>query len=648
MSEGKDRIRQISWGEVFSFTHIFKSFRMARQPSKLLLALAAITVIFVAGHVLDGIWSMFDNTVRDGDVMAYIATPGPQYNEQLEKWEEGKLEAAARIKASWKNEAHDLRRFANRGLGGTSLQAVFRTKVNDSNTKEDKDLEGGYKPASASDILAKAKGKKSWSQLLDEAADSRDEAIDRVYNLLPASRDAKAKEIDKEEDEDKQAKDYKALDDAFAKGTLAIAQGRLAFEREALQVRGRTIFESFIAHESNCLGEAITAVRKGNFLTGLDEYQGILDGKAIQPVAIAAPRIPAGRAPAEPRGFVFWVLMAGHGLIWLVCRHWLFAIVFLAITLAAWAFFVGAIYRMAAVHAAREEMLSIAQALKFSREKFMHLFLAPLLPLGIIFVAGVLLFVGGAIANLWGIGALVVAILLPVALIIGTVAAFMLIGLIAGMALMYPTIAVEGSETFDALNRSVSYPFERPWRTGLYAMVALLHGTVCYLFIRGMALLTLTITHAFIKTGIFSGGQTLATNADRLDLVWPAPTFANLHPPCSWAAMGPIESASAVVISIWVYLVIGLVAAVLLSYWVCSTTIIYYLLRRKVDATDLDDVYVGEIEDAFVEPETPADETPAAEVPTEAKSADIAESADNAEPPAEDTGEAEGKTPPQQ
>ena len=136
MSEGKDRIRQISWGEVFSFTHIFKSFRMARQPSKLLLALAAITVIFVAGHVLDGIWSMFDNTVRDGDVMAYIQTPGPQYDEQLENWEEGKLEAAARIKARWKNEAHDLRQFANRGLGGTSLH-MTDSPANDTGTQSD-------------------------------------------------------------------------------------------------------------------------------------------------------------------------------------------------------------------------------------------------------------------------------------------------------------------------------------------------------------------------------------------------------------------------------------------------------------------------------------------------------------------------------
>ena len=41
MTDEQHELRRINWTEVFSFTHIFKSFKMAIHPSKLGLALAA-------------------------------------------------------------------------------------------------------------------------------------------------------------------------------------------------------------------------------------------------------------------------------------------------------------------------------------------------------------------------------------------------------------------------------------------------------------------------------------------------------------------------------------------------------------------------------------------------------------------------------
>jgi hypothetical protein len=67
---------------------------------------------------------------------------------------------------------------------------------------------------------------------------------------------------------------------------------------------------------------------------------------------------------------------------------------------------------------------------------------------------------------------------------------------------------------------------------------------------------------------------------------------------------------------VWVAIVVGLVAAYMLTYFASSTTAIYYILRRRVDATDLDDVYVEEEED--LAPSVPAEE-PAAEEPVEKK-----------------------------
>ncbi|MBL7222157.1 MAG: hypothetical protein ISS69_18755, partial [Phycisphaerae bacterium] len=56
MSNGKNQINTINWTAVFSFSHIFKSFRIAIHPSKILLGLAAVMAIYFSGRVLDGIW----------------------------------------------------------------------------------------------------------------------------------------------------------------------------------------------------------------------------------------------------------------------------------------------------------------------------------------------------------------------------------------------------------------------------------------------------------------------------------------------------------------------------------------------------------------------------------------------------------------
>ncbi|NLF33273.1 MAG: hypothetical protein GX591_20600, partial [Planctomycetes bacterium] len=72
------------------------------------------------------------------------------------------------------------------------------------------------------------------------------------------------------------------------------------------------------------------------------------------------------------------------------------------------------------------------------------------------------------------------------------------------------------------------------------------------------------------------------------------------------------------IIRAWVYVVVGFVAAFVLSFAVSAFTNIYYLLRRKVDATDLDDVYVEEAgEDYDTFEAEPAEEQPAEQAPSE-------------------------------
>ena len=56
MAEEKQELRGIDWQETFSFTHVFRSFRLAIHPSKLVLAFAGLALCVIAGLVLDGLW----------------------------------------------------------------------------------------------------------------------------------------------------------------------------------------------------------------------------------------------------------------------------------------------------------------------------------------------------------------------------------------------------------------------------------------------------------------------------------------------------------------------------------------------------------------------------------------------------------------
>jgi hypothetical protein len=235
--------------------------------------------------------------------------------------------------------------------------------------------------------------------------------------------------------------------------------------------------------------------------------------------------------------------------------------------------------------------------------------MAPLIPLAVIFILGGLLIVGGLLGNLWGFGAILVGLLFLLAMLLGLAIAFLVVGLVTGAALMYPTIAVEGSDSFDAISRSFSYVFAKPWRAGLYAVVAVVYGVICYLFVRAFAYVALLATHWFAKIGIWAGGARLGA-ADKMDVMWPTPSFGDFHPPLPWEAMSTSESIGAFLIGMWVYLIAALVLAFALSYCASATTVIYYLLRRKVDATDLDDVYVEQTEEEFppAEGEPPAEQ----------------------------------------
>jgi hypothetical protein len=169
---------------------------------------------------------------------------------------------------------------------------------------------------------------------------------------------------------------------------------------------------------------------------------------------------------------------------------------------------------------------------------------------------------------------------------------------------MYPTIAVEGSDSFDAISRSFSYVYARPWRMLFYTLVAIVYGAICYLFVRLFLAIMLTLTHHFVGAGMF---KDIAGNVpiDLWNTMWPAPGASRLPYNIDTLSLGGAQALGAFLTALWVYLAIGLLGAFAISFYFSANTIIYYLMRREVDATELDDVYLEQSDEDFAEPVPP-------------------------------------------
>ena len=162
----------------------------------------------------------------------------------------------------------------------------------------------------------------------------------------------------------------------------------------------------------------------------------------------------------------------------------------------------------------------------------------------------------------------------PLALLGGLLMAILLLGLLFGWPLMWATISAEGTDSFDALSRSYAYVFQRPLHYLFYAVVATLFGLLGWLLVSNFAAGVVAVTYWAASWGY--GGNPAALVASGCE---------------------GIGSVGIALIRIWVAVVKLLAVGFLFSYFWTASTAIYFLLRRDVDATEMDEVFLEEEEE---------------------------------------------------
>ncbi|RME39110.1 MAG: hypothetical protein D6788_06125 [Planctomycetota bacterium] len=300
-----------------------------------------------------------------------------------------------------------------------------------------------------------------------------------------------------------------------------------------------------------------------------------------------------------------------YGVWWMVASHPLYSLVFGAGLLLLWSYAGGAICRLAAVQFARDEKQTAGTALRYARDKLVGGFLmAPCIPLILMGVTALALVLGGMVLRIPILGDLIGALAFPLALVGGFILAMLVVGVFVGGSLFWPCVAVEGSDAFDAFSRGLSYPFSKPWKWILYVILTVVYAAVCWLFVNLFTFLMLKLTRVFVSFGTSPFGWWPRGDAEhpvsKLALLWPLGGPNNLYRPPDWSQLAWYEDFSAVLIGCFVLLVIGLMWSFLASFYFSGSTVIYCLLRRDVDGTDLEEVHLDEEESESTD-EAPSD-----------------------------------------
>ena len=620
-------LKGIDWLSTFPFTHLFRTFRLAIHPSKLLLALGAVLICYFGGRFLD-LFSphavvmnqpIYRMNMPADEIQHYIDGPTTA---EFYRWREEARKQDDRMLAELLVQYIDEKPSQAKQLvsEGEALEKLWDA-LNTRRAKTQKLLQERFEKSekiikkrceearkSAKDKSIVDEEEKKTLKELNQAAEflrlsiSNSSQVASLVLKLDPAKTVEQVVLPSPEAAD-QAKDRSEVmaDRQDLLSVIALAD---SYE-QAKARQGVGVFQAALSYGILMFNSAVESVLEAKLFFN-EDFKGFSAASAT---------------PAP--GLVKTLGLTAAGLGWFVRVHWLYFAIYSLFCLLVWSIAGGAICRIAALHATRDEKIPLKEAVAFATRKFSYLFSAPLMPVLFVlgcFVAIFAITLPGAIPY---VGELFAGPLFILVLAISFVIALIAVGAVGGLGLMYPTIAVEGSDAFDAFSRSYSYVYARPWRTLFYTLVAAIYGTLCFVFVK--LFVSLVFTAASAIGGVMMNLDTSsAAPLGKLSAMWFSPSFRGPFFGRFFVFdLGATEDFGSFFIALWVFLIVGLVIAFAISFFFSGYTLIYLLLRQRVDATELDEVYVEEFEPeisfgapaagpASTEPTKPAEPTPPA------------------------------------
>lgn len=272
--------------------------------------------------------------------------------------------------------------------------------------------------------------------------------------------------------------------------------------------------------------------------------------------------------------------------------------------LAIWSLAGGAITRVASLDYARGSGIGYGDSLRYSTSKFWSYYWAPVAPtLGALFFV-LLNGIAGLLGKIKFLEILVV-LSFPIILMFSFLTLFVVVIGVIGCWLMIPTISADGSDAFDSMSRAYSYVLSQPLKYFTYLASAVVFGVFALAVASTAANLLVQTSFATVGLGMGQKFQTIVGAVN--GVVQTVGLSANYSLPMQIKmAFSGLQSTTMTLTAIgllaYLLLLKLVVWSIAAAYIGSAQTVLYLLMRKEVDGTEVADVYVEEIEPAIPAP----------------------------------------------
>lgn len=247
--------------------------------------------------------------------------------------------------------------------------------------------------------------------------------------------------------------------------------------------------------------------------------------------------------------------------------------------LLVWTVGGGAISRMTATEFSLDRGIGWTKGLAFAIGKVWSLFFAvaaPLLVVGLI--VGVLAVGGLVLLGIPGVR-VVGAVFFALALLGGAAAVIIFVAYLLGLPMLVPSVACEGTDAIDAIQRTYAYVTGRPLRLILYWAVLIVEAAVVTLVLAVLAGWVIELT-AWASSLMLRQPMQDALNE-----------LARAGTPSDESLAGGGQRAAVHIVAFWLQVPLLLVASFVVSFWYSAGTTLYLLMRQGCDGQDVGELW---------------------------------------------------------
>ena len=370
----------------------------------------------------------------------------------------------------------------------------------------------------------------------------------------------------------------------------AIAESLLVPEQLTLAPAGATTDEmESVSNQGDTFAED-TALQNAAETPFVDGSEQIPEPTvAVQPPGHFAPAM-GSIADGDTRS-VFERLLVGEGLMLVADLHdmllggdreldaktsYAIYIIDFVWLLIVWGFFGAMITRIAVIRIGRGEKIGLKEAMADVRKKYISYVMSPVFVLVSCFVLSLPVVLISLLLN-FDIGVLLASVLWIVAIVASVGVAVLLTGFFFGWPLMWPTIsAEEDGDVYEATSRTFAYTFQAPIQYLFYVSISLAIWVPSVMLVQNFTSLAEQVVFSGMNVAADEGQliQDYLTGKVSLDgqsqiFIMGANVISGLH----WFAHLMAD-------------------AFCVGFFFASFSGIYLLLRRFVDHTPLDEVFV--------------------------------------------------------